>query len=249
LIQALSVVKKFNRQRGRELNPFSPPDLLYVFDTMLRCDEIVVVEKYTKKEKFSTEETVLNEIIKNRAPDSDAAQLAKALIALRESNGTKSKYIDALKIGSDNCVIYPDKLIHTNFNTFFAETSRLSSDDPNLQNFPKRDAETKEVRKSIAARPGEVALSFDYGQIEARVIAMFTKDPVFVKALWERFDVHQDWAERLAYAYPAARRWQETHQRQKGDEGLPDRYQKPVDVPVVLWRSRRVGGRLPANPA
>jgi uracil-DNA glycosylase family 4 len=102
LIQALSVVKKFNRQRGRELNPFSPPDLLYVFDTMLRCDEIVVVEKYTKKEKFSTEETVLNEIIKNRAPDSDAAQLAKALIALRESNGTKSKYIDALKIGSDN---------------------------------------------------------------------------------------------------------------------------------------------------
>lgn len=203
LIQMLPVVQKFKRQRGRELNPFSPTDLIYVFDEMLSCNEVITTDKYTKKEKFSTEESVLDEIIKNNAPTSDAAQLAKLLIALREANGTKSKYIDALKLGSENCVVYPDKLIHTNFNTFFAETGRLSSDEPNLQNFPYRDAVLKEVRKSIAARLGEVVLKFDYGQIEARVIAMFTKDPVFIKMLWERFDVHQDWAERLAYAYPA----------------------------------------------
>lgn len=45
-------------------------------------------------------------------------------------------------------------------------------------------------------------LSFDYGQIEARVIAMFTKDPVYVKALWDGFDVHGDWARRIAADYP-----------------------------------------------
>lgn len=46
-------------------------------------------------------------------------------------------------------------------------------------------------------------LSFDYGQIEARVIAMFTKDKAYVKALWEDYDIHMDWTKRLAYAYPA----------------------------------------------
>jgi len=42
----------------------------------------------------------------------------------------------------------------------------------------------------------------DYGQIEARVIAMASRDRVFTKALWDRYDVHMDWAERIAYAYP-----------------------------------------------
>lgn len=48
----------------------------------------------------------------------------------------------------------------------------------------------------------KVFLEADYGQIEARVIAMFSRDRVFTKALWERYDVHQEWAEKLAHAYP-----------------------------------------------
>lgn len=199
----LAVIQQFKRQRGREFNPFSAPDLKVVFDEMLGVDEVWVEDKYTKEKKFTTEETALKTIIDAYEKGDEAAVLAKALIALREAKGTKSKYIDALKIGSENCVVYPDGLIHTNFNTYFAETGRLSSDEPNLQNFPKRDEGLKEVRKSIAAEINKVILAFDYGQIEARVIAMFTKDKVFVKALWERFDVHQEWAERLAYAYPA----------------------------------------------
>lgn len=201
-IAGLKTVKRFASQKGRELNPFSPPDLLHVFNEMLRCPEVKVVDKYSKETKFSTEENVLLEIIKSNPKGDDAHELAKTLIALREANGTKSKYIDALDPKYEKTVIFPDGLIHTNFNTFFAETGRLSSDGPNLQNFPKRDAETKETRKSIEARAGDCILSLDYGQIEARVIAMFTQDPVFVKALWERFDIHGDWAERLAYAWP-----------------------------------------------
>jgi DNA polymerase I len=58
------------------------------------------------------------------------------------------------------------------------------------------------VRGSIVAPPGCVILAFDYGQIEARVAAMFTKDERFIKMLWDRYDIHGDWAKRIAYAYP-----------------------------------------------
>lgn len=204
-IMDLTAVQKFERLRGKEFNPGSPKDLLYVFKDILKCDEVTTVDKYTKKEKLSTDDSVLTEIIKKYQPSSEPSLLAKSLAAFREASGTKSKYIDPLIWGQEKCVIYPDGLVHTNFNTYFAETGRLSSDDPNLQNFPKRDAETKEVRRAIEAelKRRQMILAFDYGQIEARVIAMFTKDPTFVKALWERFDIHQDWAERLAYAYPS----------------------------------------------
>lgn len=208
----LECVKRFERQKGVEFNPMSASkDLPYLLKDILKCDEIFVEDKYTKKRKVSTDESVLTEIIDGRQDGDEAKTFAKALIELREAQGTKSKYVDSLIMGEENCVIYPDGKIHTNFNTYYAETGRLSSDDPNLQNFPKRDAETKEVRKSVVAWVGsnakqkkrKVILSFDYGQIEARVIAMFTKDKVFCKALWEKFDVHQEWAERLAYAYPS----------------------------------------------
>ena len=77
-----------------------------------------------------------------------------------------------------------------------------SSEEPNLQNFPKRDAEAKEARKQVVAAPGCLMAAIDFGQIEARVIAMITKDKLFTKALWEDYDVHMEWAERISRAYP-----------------------------------------------
>ena len=192
-IARLSVIQDFERRRGRAFNPYSNPDILYVFEKMLKCEEVVIYDKRSREEKRSTNEDVLNKI--NHA-------LAKHILTLRSVSGTKSKYIDALLVDDEDSVIYPDGLIHTSFGTYFAETGRLSSSNPNLQNFPKRDAETKEVRSSISASSGHVCLAFDYGQIEARVIAMFTKDKVFCKSLWDRYDVHGAWAERIAYDYP-----------------------------------------------
>ncbi len=49
----------------------------------------------------------------------------------------------------------------------------------------------------------KILMEFDHGQLEARVIAMFSQDKVFVKALWERYDVHAEWARRIALAYPS----------------------------------------------
>lgn len=192
-IANLKVISEFEQKKGRPFNPYSNPDTLYVFDEMLKCKEVRVYDKWKKEEKLSTDESVLTQV---KHP------LAKHLLDLRSSSGTKSKYIDALLIGDEDSVIFPDGLIHTQFNTYVAETGRLSSEEPNLQNFPKRDAETKEVRSSVAAPPGCICLTFDYGQIEARVIAAITKDESFCKALWGNFDVHKDWAERIAYDYP-----------------------------------------------
>lgn len=192
-IFALPVVKEFKRLRRADFNPMSNPDVLYVFKDMLKRSEVQVEDKYTKELKYSADVKILEQI---------DHPLAKLLIDLRQFNKRKSTYVDPLEEGGAESLIHEDGLLHAQFNTFFAETSRLSCDSPNLQNFPKRDEEAKEVRKQIVAPPGCLALAMDYGQIEARVIAMFTKDKRFVKALWERHDVHMEWAERLAYAYP-----------------------------------------------
>lgn len=190
-IAEVSVVREFCGARGETFNPLSNPHVHYVFVEMLRRPECLVVDKYSGKEKYSADEAVLSKI---------DHPLAKLLLELRTDSKRKSTYIDPLAVGSP--ILYPDGCVHTNFNTYFAATGRLSSDNPNLQNFPKRDDEAAEVRRSIAAPPGCFIISADYGQIEARVIAMFTRDEVFCKALWERYDVHMEWAERIAYAYP-----------------------------------------------
>lgn len=194
VIENLDVVHEFKRKKGNEFKPQSNKDILYIFDDMLHCPEVQVVDKYSKETKRSADESVLIQI---KHP------LAKALLELRAASGTKAKYIDSLAEGGEETTLWPDGLLHAQFNTYFAETSRISCEGPNLQNFPKRDAETKEVRRSIHAPKGCVVLAFDYGQLEARVIAMFTKDKSFCKALWENYDVHFEWAERIAYDYPA----------------------------------------------
>ena len=190
-IEDLPIIKQFRQKYREEFKPLSNPNVLKVFRDMLGQTECAVVDKYTKKIRYSTDEAVLTKI---KHP------LARLILNLRKANKCKSTYIDPLLTGS--AILYPDGLLHAQFNTFFAETGRLSCDSPNLQNYPKRDGEAKEVRRTIEALREDVILSFDYGQIEARVIAMLTKDPSFCKALWERYDVHQHWAERIASAYP-----------------------------------------------
>lgn len=190
-IADLPVVKQFKKDRGKDFKPLSDPDVQRVFVDMLKRPECLVEDKFTKKQKYSADESVLSQI---------DHPLASLVLDYRHYNKRVSTYIDPLLEGSP--ILYDDGCLHTNFNTFFVATGRLSSDGPNLQNFPKRDGEAVEVRRPIKAPPGHVILAFDYGQIEARVIAMLSRDERFMKALWDRYDVHMEWAERLARAYP-----------------------------------------------
>lgn len=197
-IAGLEIVKKFERLRGR-YNPMSNADVLFVFRDMLGRDECEIIDKRTKKVGYSTDASVLEQI---------DHPLARLTLDLREAAKMASTYIRPLldappKPGEeDKCVIYPDGLVHTNFNTTFTDTGRLSSDGPNLQNIPKRSEEGKEIRRAFVSRAGDLIVAADYGQLEARVIAMLSRDKRFCDILWQRYDVHGDWARRIAKQCP-----------------------------------------------
>lgn len=193
-IAVLPIIREFVKREGRGFNPLSNPDVLRVLKDYLKRTEVLVVDKFTKKTKYSADKAVLEQI---------DHPLAELLLKLREYTKRKSTYVDPLRVGDPASVMYPDGLSHAQFNTLFAETGRLSCSEPNWQNIPKRNAEARELRRQVVAKTRHLIVAVDYGQIEARVIAMATLDELFTKALWERYDIHMEWAERLAAAYPA----------------------------------------------
>lgn len=95
--------------------------------------------------------------------------------------------------------IYPhidkNSFVHTYFKQTFTTTGRLSSVEPNLQNIPIRSEESKEIRSMfVASSENNVLIDADYSQIELRLLAHFSKDPIFVKAFKNGEDVHTETA-------------------------------------------------------
>jgi uracil-DNA glycosylase family 4 len=103
--------------------------------------------------------------------------------------------------------LWPDGLVHPDYSTAYVGTTRSSSFEPNIQNVIKRDEVGKRVRRQIEAPPGYVIVSVDQGQIQWRNIGMESHDKYLCSGLWSHdnydgYDVHMEWAERLAHAYP-----------------------------------------------
>jgi DNA polymerase-1 len=97
-----------------------------------------------------------------------------------------STYVDPLPL-----LIHPDTgRIHTSFNQTVAATGRLSSTDPNLQNIPIRTEDGRRIRAAFVPAPGRVLIGADYSQIELRVLAHLTNDPVLVQAFTTGEDIH-----------------------------------------------------------
>ena len=128
--------------------------------------------------------------------------LIPLILKLRKSDKRLATYIDAYAIGTENSCVWPDGLIHPVMNSFGMPHNRTASEDPNVQNLPKRDGEAREVRKQIKAPPGHLIVAADHGQIQFRGIGMMSRDKRLVKYLWDRHDVHGEWAERIGYEYP-----------------------------------------------
>src|SRR5262249_60211350 len=80
--------------------------------------------------------------------------------------------------------------VHTPFNQVVAETGRLSSQDPNLQNLPIRSELGREIRRGFVAAPGHVLIAADYSQIELRILAHLSADPLLGSAFRDHVDVH-----------------------------------------------------------
>ncbi len=105
----------------------------------------------------------------------------------RELTKLQNTYLDALPQQVDPL----DGRLHTTFNQTTAETGRLSSVNPNLQNIPVRTAIGREIRGAFVAGTGSSLVSLDYGQVELRILAHCSGEPVLRDALARGDDVHQ----------------------------------------------------------
>lgn len=185
-IADLKVVKKYKADKGA-FNPHSGPDVLAIFKDYLKRPEVNVAgKKHGDPDRLAVDKAVLDKIDHPLSP---------LIIRLRNRQKLKSTYVDEFVLGTGK-VIYPDGLLHTTFNTTFTTSGRLSSEDPNMQNFPKRD--DKWVRALVEAGKGYVLVSLDYGQLEWCLACVCCKDKVMVDATWTGYDVHMVWAEKIA---------------------------------------------------
>jgi DNA polymerase-1 len=139
------------------------------------------------KTGYSTDSEVLEKL----RPHHD---LPGKILEYRQVAKLKSTYVDALPR-----LVHPDTgRIHASFNQTVAATGRLSSSDPNLQNIPVRTELGRQVREAfVPGEPGWLLLSADYSQIELRIMAHLSGDPVLVEAFREGIDVHRDTAARI----------------------------------------------------
>jgi len=87
--------------------------------------------------------------------------------------------------------------VHTTFSLTSAATGRIASQDPNLQNIPIRTEIGREIRQAFIAAPGTLLVAADYSQIELRILAHLSRDPVLCQAFTDRIDVHTQTAAQV----------------------------------------------------
>ncbi len=131
------------------------------------------------KSGYSTDATVLEGL-------RDLHPVVPKILEYRQLSKLKGTYVDALPLLVDART----HRVHTSFNQTVAATGRLSSSDPNLQNIPIRTEVGQKVRRAFIPRAGDALLSADYSQIELRVLAHMTDDPVLVDAFARGEDIH-----------------------------------------------------------
>ncbi len=123
----------------------------------------------------------------------DSHEMPRKVLEYREISKLKSTYVDSLPR-----LIYPETgRLHTRLDQTGTATGRLSSSGPNLQNIPVRTELGREIRAAFAAAPGMKLFSADYSQIELRLLAHFSQDPVLVAAFKNGDDIHARTAEEV----------------------------------------------------
>jgi DNA polymerase I len=126
--------------------------------------------------------------------------LPEKIIEYREIAKLKSTYVDALP----KLIHRETGRLHTSFSQTGTATGRLSSSDPNLQNIPIRTELGREIRAAFVADKGKILLSADYSQIELRIMAHFSRDPVLVEAFRSGEDIHARTAQEVFGVGPLA---------------------------------------------
>src|SRR5580700_5657933 len=127
-------------------------------------------------------------------------EIPKKVLQYRELTKLKSTYADVLPR-----LMHPiSGRLHTRFDQTGTATGRLSSANPNLQNIPIRSELGREIRAAFIASPGNLLLSADYSQIELRILAHLSKDPILVDAFRRGEDIHSRTAQEVFNVPPLA---------------------------------------------
>jgi len=168
---------KAHEAAGRSFNVNSPLQLAVIL-----FDEIGLepVKKTKGRTGRSTDVEVLTEL-------SDAHPLPAIILEHRGLAKLKGTYLDGLP----KLVNPQTGRIHTSYNQAVAATGRLSSSNPNLQNIPVRTELGREIRRAFTAPEGSRLLSADYSQIELRVLAHLSGDPLLTESFNAGEDVHE----------------------------------------------------------
>jgi DNA polymerase-1 len=174
---AAALARQIYDLSGMEFNINSPKQLGDVLFNKLNLPKPV---KYGKGKTISTAVDVLEGL----ASEHEAPKL---VLEYRQLTKLKSTYVDALP---SLCRVGTGRL-HTTFAQAATSTGRLSSINPNLQNIPIRTEVGREIRAAFVAEPGNVLLAADYSQIELRLLAHFSRDPLLVDAYRHDRDIHQ----------------------------------------------------------
>ena len=168
------LISNIHESAGEAFNINSPKQLgVVLFETL----QLPVIKK--TKTGYSTAVDVL-EKLQGEHPIIDD------ILEYRQLSKLQSTYVEGLQK-----VISKDHRIHTRFNQTLAQTGRLSSIDPNLQNIPIRLEEGRKIRKAFKPTSKDsVILSADYSQIELRVLAHITQDESLKHAFINGHDIH-----------------------------------------------------------
>jgi DNA polymerase-1 len=161
---------------GEQFNLGSPKQLSELLFEKLGLD----VKKSRKiRTGFSTDAATL-EKLQGDHPVIDS------IVEYRTLSKLKSTYVDALP----NLVRSDTQRVHTDYNQAVTATGRLSSSEPNLQNIPIRTAFSRQIRKAFIPRDGWLLVGADYSQIELRILAHLSQEPVLLEAYRNNEDVH-----------------------------------------------------------
>ena len=168
--------KEIHQIAGAEFNVGSPRQLGDVLFNRMNLPKPV---KYGKGRTISTAVDVLETLAEDYP-------IARMVLDYRQLTKLKSTYVDTLPALIDRTT----GRLHTTFAQTGTATGRLSSANPNLQNIPIRTELGRGIRAAFIAEPGHVLLTADYSQIELRLLAHFSRDPLLVEAYRRGDDIH-----------------------------------------------------------
>ncbi len=199
MVEIDNLAERIYGESGHRFNINSPKQLGEVlFNKMLLPKPM----KYGKGRVVSTAQDVLEELAEHHT-------VPALVLEYRQLSKLKSTYLDQLPQLADE-----QGRVHTTFNQVGTATGRLSSTNPNLQNIPVRTAVGREIRAAFIAAPGNLLMSADYSQIELRLMAHFSQDPLLLDAYRTGKDIHTLTASEV-FGVDAATMDKETRNRAK----------------------------------